>query len=337
MHPILKNTSRYLSRLWNRQLLVFFFFLLLSASFWLFIVGKEVKEVDIEVQVTLVGTPDDVVITTPPPSTVTVRLRDETFTLMRYKYRQSGIFHIEVNWNDIAGKSPHTHIRLSMADVLKPLSTRLSTTTTIVGRRPDTYDIYFNHGQSKVVATRLAGNINAANDYNIISTRLDPDSVTIYASPQALDTIHYVATKPFALNGCTEKHKQRVAFTAPPGVKIVPEYGTVTVEADRYVEKTVQVPVRAINCPPNTTLHTFPSKVSVVFQVGSAEYPNITETSFDIVIDYNRLPEALKNPQTGQHVSGEALKYTLTLSNVPYGVRHPRIAPSEVECIIEHE
>lgn len=333
MLAIVKNTSRYLSRIWNRQLLVFFFFLTLSASFWLFIAGKEVKEIDVEVQVTLVGVPDDIIITTPPPATATIRLRDEVFTLMRYKYQEKGIFKAEVKWADIAGTGKESHLRLSMAEVLKPVTSRLSSTTTVVNRRPDSYDVYYNHGQSKVVPTHIEGTTNAADDYAIIDRRLQPDSVTIYADPEVLASINSISTKAFNINGCTGNHDYSVTFAAPRGVKVEPATGTLHVKADRYVEKTVQVGVRPVNCPPGITIHTFPAKVNVVFQVGSNDYDKITDTSFDIVIDYKKLPEAMSDANR----TGEALKYMLTLSNTPFGVRHPRITPSEVECIIEHE
>lgn len=335
MLSILKNTSRNLSRLWNRQTLVFFFFLILSTAFWFFTVGKETKEVDFEVKIELIDVPDDIVITTPPPTTVTIRLRDNIFTLLRYKYIDKGIFNTKVKWSDIVGKD--THIVKPTAEVLKAVTSQLSRTTTIVNRRPDTYELYYNNGQQKVVSTTFEGTVNAANDYSILSTELSPAQVTIYAAPEILENITTIATKPREFNGCNETLVYNVDFAAPPGVKVVPEKGQFTIVADRYVEKTVQVPVRAINCPPNTTLRTFPSKVDVVFQVGSTHYQSITAESFDIVIDYRKLHDILTTPDASGLPSGEALKYILTLSNEPAGVRFARITPPEVECIIEHE
>ena len=333
MKRVLRIASNYLSRLWNRQLLVFLFFLGLSSIFWLFLAGKEQREVDFDVKVELTNVPNNVVITTEPPKAITLTLRDEVFTLMRYKYQEKGIFKAEVKWADIAGTGKESHLRLSMAEVLKPVTSRLSSTTTVVNRRPDSYDVYYNHGQSKVVPTHIEGTTNAADDYAIIDRRLQPDSVTIYADPEVLASINSISTKAFNINGCTGNHDYSVTFAAPRGVKVEPATGTLHVKADRYVEKTVQVGVRPVNCPPGITIHTFPAKVNVVFQVGSNDYDKITDTSFDIVIDYKKLPEAMSYANR----TGEALKYMLTLSNTPFGVRHPRITPSEVECIIEHE
>lgn len=333
MANLLKNTSKYLSRLWNRQLLVFLFFLILSSAFWLFLAGKEQREADFEVALNLTDVPDNVVITTHPPKSVTLRLRDEAFTLMRYEYMPKGPHKVDLKWADIVNDDGH--IRLQMADVLKPVTTLLSSTTTIVGRRPDVYEIFFNYGQCKVVPTRLYGTVNASDDYNIVSTEVLPATVKVYASKAVLDTIKYVYTETVRINDCKGKKTVPVKFRQAPGIKVSPAEGKLSIVADRYTEKTVQVNVRSINLPAHTSLRTFPSKVDVTFQVGAGQYQEITDEAFDIVIDYNKLPKALTAGNGGE--KGGAIKYVLSLTDVPLGVRHARIVPDEVECIIEHD
>lgn len=332
MASLLKNASRYLSRLWNRQLLVFLFFLILSSAFWLFTAGKEQREADFDIALRLTEVPDNVVITTQPPKNVTLRLHDEAFTLMRYKYMPKRPHSIDIKWSDIV--SEDGHIRLQMADVLKPIISSLSSTTTVVSRRPDVYEIFFNYGQCKVVPTRLYGSINASDDYNIVSSEVSPATVKVYASKAVLDTLKCVYTETVRVNDLKGKKTIGIKFRQEPGIKIVPSTGTLTIDADRYAEKTVQVNVRSINLPAHTTLRTFPSKVDVTFQVATSQYQDITEEAFDIVIDYNKLPKALVSGATGEK---SAIKYVLALTDVPLGVRHARIVPDEVECIIEHD
>lgn len=332
MASLLKNASRYLSRLWNRQLLVFLFFLILSSAFWLFTAGKEQREADFDIALRLTEVPDNVVITTQPPKNVTLRLHDEAFTLMRYKYMPKRPHSIDIKWSDIV--SEDGHIRLQMADVLKPIISSLSSTTTVVSRRPDAYEIFFNYGQCKVVPTRLYGSINASDDYNIVSSEVSPATVKVYASKAVLDTLKCVYTETVRVNDLKGKKTIGIKFRQEPGIKIVPSTGTLTIDADRYAEKTVQVNVRSINLPAHTTLRTFPSKVDVTFQVATSQYQDITEEAFDIVIDYNKLPKALVSGATSEK---SAIKYVLALTDVPLGVRHARIVPDEVECIIEHD
>lgn len=333
MASFLKNTSIYLSRLWNRQLLVFLFFLILSSAFWLFTAGKEQREADFDIAIHLTEVPDNVVITTHPPKVVSLRLHDEAFTLMRYQYMPRTPHRVDLKWNDIVNDDGH--IRLHMADVLKPIIAGLSSTTTVVSRRPDTYEIFFNYGECKTVPTRLYGTVNASEDYNIVSADVSPAHVKVYASKAVLDTLKCVYTEPVRVRDLKGKKTVEVKFRQQPGIKIVPAKGTLNIDADRYTEKTVQVNVRSINLPPHTTLRTFPSKVDVTFQVATSQYQQITEEAFDIVIDYQKLPKGLTTG-VGSNKSG-AITYVLSLTDVPLGVRHARIVPDAVECIIEHE
>ena len=73
------------SRLWNRQFLTFLFFLLLSSVFWFLQSGYETVEREFSIPVRLVGVPDNVVLTTDPPTSVRVTLRDRALTLISYR------------------------------------------------------------------------------------------------------------------------------------------------------------------------------------------------------------------------------------------------------------
>ena len=119
MLPIFKSASDYLSSIWNRQSLVFLFFFGLSAAFWAFTAGKEVKEKEFEVELELVGVPKNVVITTDPPKKITVNLRDEVFTLLSYRFNSQRNFRAVINWNDV--DTSNGHVKLQTATVLTQL------------------------------------------------------------------------------------------------------------------------------------------------------------------------------------------------------------------------
>ena len=81
--PLLQNAKHYLSFLGNRQFFAFLFFLLLSASFWLFQTVNEVYEQEFDIPVRLVDVPENVVITTELPAHVRITLRDRGVVLLR--------------------------------------------------------------------------------------------------------------------------------------------------------------------------------------------------------------------------------------------------------------
>ena len=64
MPTLLRNCF---SKIWNKQFLIFFFFLLLSAMFWTFQTLNEVYEEDFVVPIETKGIPGNVVITSDLP------------------------------------------------------------------------------------------------------------------------------------------------------------------------------------------------------------------------------------------------------------------------------
>lgn len=323
MPPIFKTASSYLSRLWNRQLLVFFFFLLLSTAFWVFTAGKEVKEKDFDVTIELVGVPKNVVITTDPPKKVTITLRDEVFTLLRYQLKKQRNFRAVINWNEIDTSTGH--VKLQTANLLKPLIATLHSTTQIIGQKPENVEFYFNYGLSKTVDVVLQGIIQADSTCYVIAQDIKPRKVTVYGSKEALDTVTGAYLQPVNLRDLKENKTIDVHFQRVKGLKFVPDVVTLTVYADGMMEKTVQVPVRGVNFPAGKTLCTFPPKVSVTYLVGTSLDKNIGPDAFTIVLNYEDL------------INSSGNRSSLSLKSLPTGVKNARITPSEVEFIIEED
>ena len=76
------------SKLWNKQFLIFLFFLLLSFSFWMFQALNETYERTFAVPVKLKNIPTNVVITTEPPKHINLTLSDRGVMLYHYLYGQ---------------------------------------------------------------------------------------------------------------------------------------------------------------------------------------------------------------------------------------------------------
>lgn len=320
MHPLLHNASNYLSRLWNRQLLVFIFFLALATVFWVFMAGKEVKEADIDIPIVLTGVPNNVVITTDPPKKITLTLKDEVFTLINYKRKASKIV---INWADV--ESHDGHVKLQTATLLKPFYSTLHSTTQVIAARPDVIEFYFNYGLSKRVDVVLQGHIEADSTCSIVACDLGPRKVTVYGAKSVLDTVTGAYLMPVNISGLKEKEVREVYFQPVKGLKYQPNKVTLTIFADRMMEKTVQVPIQGTNFPAGKVLRTFPPKVNVTFQVGQTLEQKINAENFTLVLNYEDIKDKTDN------------RTTLKLKSMPSGVQRARITPSEVEFIIEED
>ena len=318
--PFLYYVKNFLSYIGNRQFLTFLFFLLLSASFWLFQTVNETYEEDFEVPVRLVGVPNNVVVTTEPPEHIRITLRDRGFVLLRYRYAHK-FAPITINFEDVA--TTVGHVTLPVADLLKPTTAALESSTQLLSIKQENIEFFYNYGQRKRVPVVLQGKFLPDSAYAIMATDIEPRTVLVYASKRILDTLTAAYVDPLLLRNLKDTTVVEQAFVRIPGVKYIPDRAKVTVIADRLVEKTVEVPVEGVNFPAGKTLRTFPTKVKVSFLVGMSQYKKITAESFVIVVKYADLLNDTDNT------------CELSLKSTPYGVRHPRIQPERVEYVIE--
>ena len=309
-----------LSKIWNKQFLIFLFFLALSSVFWIFQTLNETYEEDFQVPLELRNVPSNVVITTDLPENLHILLRDKGSQLLAYRYTRQ-FKPVVVDYNTYS--NPSGHVSILGNELQRQIAAQLLPGTQMLGLKPDTLDFYYNFGQFKRVPIRPLGEVRAGRLYSLAKTVYSEDSVTVYASREQLDTITAAYLQPFNLRNLTDTAHVKSNFVKVKGAKFVPAQIGVTFCIDRLVEKTIQVPVQQVNFPASKQLRTFPATVKVTFQVGMGLYRKITSENFVLVVNYEDL---LKNKSTYCHLS---------LKTIPEGVSHVRISPQDVEYVIE--
>lgn len=308
------------SKIWNRQFFIFLCFLFLAAVFWIFTTLNEEYKVDLQIPVSLTNVPQNVVITTEPPATITVSARDKGFLLLSYKYG-NGIKPVTIDFTNYANHDGYATI--PTGDLLRQIQSQVSGSTSISGLKPQEIKIYFNFGESKRVPVRVLARFTAAEGAHVAAIHHSPDSVTVYAPRAILDTITAAYTTTSFRQSLAKTQEVSLPFMEMTGVKFVPNTTKVKVTIDRMVEKTVSVPVQQVNFPASKMLRTFPSRVNITFQVGMGMYRHVTADDFVLVVNYEDL---LNNPSSRCHLS---------LKSLPEGVEHARISPQDVDYIIE--
>lgn len=307
-----------LSKIWNKQFLIFLFFLALSSVFWIFQTLNETYEEDFQVPLELRNVPSNVVITTDLPENLHILLRDKGSQLLAYRYTRQ-FKPVVVDYNTYS--NPSGHVSILGNELQRQIAAQLLPGTQMLGLKPDTLDFYYNFGQFKRVPIRPLGEVRAGRLYSLAKTVYSEDSVTVYASREQLDTITAAYLQPFNLRNLTDTTHVKSNFVKVKGAKFVPAQIGVTFCIDRLVEKTIQVPVQQVNFPASKQLRTFPATVKVTFQVGMGLYRKITSENFVLVVNYEDL---LKNKSTYCHLS---------LKTIPEGVSHVRISPQDVEYL----
>lgn len=314
------NIKSFLFKLFNKEFLIFLFFLALSSTFWLLMTLNETYEKELKIPIHLTNIPKNVVITTMSKDTVTVTVKDKGFTLLAYMSNKQ--IPINFNFETFSSKTNSKGI-IALTDIAKQTYLQLYGSTRISSVKPDHIDFYFNYGEYKRVPVKLVGKIEPEKSYYLAGKKIYPEAVTVYAHKSILDTIKYITTNEMDVTNFNDTVVKTVELKMAKGIKAVPSTVKVTLYPDILTEQTLEVPITAINMPEGKVLRTFPSKVTVRFSIGASMFRNVKPEQFKVVADYNEL----KN-----HPSD---KCTLHLRVYPHTVSRCHLDIQKIDYLIE--
>lgn len=307
----------------NKELLIFLFFLGLSGIFWLNMALNETYEKEFAIPVSVVGIPKNAVLTSDEVDTVRMTIRDKGFTLLTYMYgdvlKKICISFKTYSKNNGTGS-------VSAQDLQKMVYQQLASGSRITSVKPEKLEFYYNYGAKKMVPVRWSGRVIPEELYFISSVHYSPDSVTIYASEEKLDSINMVYTEQLNYANFRDTLIANCELSKIKGVKMVPDHVKVAFFTDVLTEERIEgIPVEGINMPPGMLLRTFPAKVTVSFVTGVSTFRNLKSDDFSVIADYN---EIKKDPSEKCHIY---------LKKVPGGISRARLETTLVDYLIESE
>lgn len=307
----------------NKELLIFLFFLGLSGIFWLSLTLNDTYEQEFSIPVSIVDVPKNAVLTSEETDTVRMTIRDKGIVLAAYRYGDY-LKHININFRDYTKNNGTGSI--SAQDLQKIVYQRLLSGSKIISTKPDKLEFYYNYGTKKQVPVRWSGRVIPEELYFISRVEYSPDSVTIYASDEKLDSINMVYTEPLNYANFRDTLEVNCQLSKIRGVKMVPDHIKISFLTDVLTEERIEgIPVKGINMPEGKLLRTFPAKVVVSFVTGVSVYRNLRPEDFLVVADYQEIKQ---NPSE---------KCRIYLKNVPAGISRTKLETTLVDYLIESQ
>ena len=307
----------------NKEVLIFFFFLALSGIFWLSITLNETYEKEFAIPISVTGIPKNAVLTSDDVDTIRVTIRDKGFVLVSYMYGDV-LNTIKPNFRQYS-KNNGTGI-ISSSELKRLTLLQLANTSVVTAVKPERLEFFYNYGAKKVVPVRWSGRVIPEELYFISRVEYSPDSVTIYASDEKLDSIQMIYTEQLNYANFRDTLVADCEFAKIKGVKVVPDHVKVTFFTDLLTEESIDgIPIQCFNMPAGKILRTFPAKVSVKFVTGASVYRNLRPSDFTVVANYEELR---KHPTEKCHIY---------LKDVPRGISRARLDITLVDYLIESE
>ena len=283
---------------------------------------NETYEKDIKIPVRIVNVPKNVVVSD-AVDTMRVTVRDKGWFIAALIYGNR-VRPVYIDFPTYS-KNSNGECSVPTLDLIKQVVQMLSGSARITAAKPDKIEFFFSYGESKRVPVKFIGKVTPDETYYLARMLIQPDSVTVFASPEILDKIHYVSTEElhyshFADTITVNAHLQKIR-----GAKINPSAVKITLFTDILTEESLDVPITGENLPMGKVLRTFPSHVTVSFITGVANYRRLRPENFSVVADYNDLQE---------HPSD---KCSLHLRSVPHGISRVKLSANSVDYLIEEE
>ena len=307
----------------NKQLLVFLFFVLLSAVFWFILTLNGAYEKELKIPVQIVNVPRNVMLTSAHVDTVRATVHDQGWVLLNYLYGEHK-HSIKIDFRNYDKENGKGVVPAS--DLKRAIEQCFEMSSKITSVKPEKLEFFYNNGERKRVPVHWTGRVIPEQLYFISHVDYMPDSVEIYASKEKLDSIRAVYTE--ALNYVNFRDTLTVdcQLAHINDVKIVPERVRIRFHTDVLTEETISnVPIRCLNLPEGKVLRTFPRYAKVHFVAGVSQIRSLRAEDFLVVADFREIMVSHKE------------KCNLYLREVPRGVSRAVLDTKQVDYLIEEE
>jgi len=312
----------------DRRIIVFLFFVFVSALFWFLNQLEANYETDIKYPVRFDNFPKNKVIAGNLPEYFTLRVKARGFKILEYKISNTFLpYVIDVSKLTLRFHSSEKTSKFYTLTRFfeENIESQIGSDFQVLRILPDTLFLEFTNMVTKRVPVVSEIKAEAESQYMIKGkTILDPDSILISGAKPIVDTIIKVYTEPLKLGKLTDDFTDDVDLELMKNIEFSHNKSNVLIKVEKFTEGSQRVDIKTINAPDSIVLRLFPSEIIVNYHVGLTDYEKVIPQLFDFVVDYNE-------------VKSQNNKLNIKLVNYPDYLQSVRYSPTFVEYIIERK
>ena len=304
----------------SKDILSFLLFLAISAGFWyVHALGKE-REKSIVVPIKYVGFPVNLAMINNPPTEIELNVKDQGMRL--FDYSDSNLTPLIIDLSRVYHQ--RGEILITSEQLKSKIVHYLKPTTMVLDVHPDSILIQYEKLSSKIVPVQFNANLELAHQYMLSEDiRIQPNRLTVYGPKHILDTLKYIPTECPVFKNLNDTISFHCKLKPMNLVHYSIMEAKITIFVEQFTERKVQLPVIALNCPPDLSVRTFPAFVNATYTVGLSQFKMLNPSDIQVYLDYNDLK------------TDKLSKHQLKIKNNSKHISNIRISPSEVEFILE--
>ena len=304
-----------------KEALVFFFFVLLAFGFWLLQSLQQEYEITLTFPIKYKELPADIAFDEVMPQQLVAKVKDKGSVLLNYTIGRT-LLPIEVK---LESEEKQGTLLFSKKQIENDIQKQLLSTTALIEFEPQQINATYSQRKHKALPVKFDGDIQFVAGFQLAGEiQIKPSTVDAYASAAALDTLQEVLTSFMEVKKGNKSVQRTVTLRPIAGVNLVPTTVTVILPIEEYTEKSLTLPIICKGVPHHYKVRLFPSEVTVTCSVPLSRFTALSESQFEIAIDYDELE---------QSASGTCLVH---LTRKPEWVHTPTLLPTQVEFLLEH-
>ena len=302
----------------TRSILLYLFFVVISAVFWSFLTFNGDVQLEVEVPVEI-SKPSNVHLLSKVPDTLSVIVRDRGYRFFTHIFQKTPKLTLRLtDYSDGNGffKVDQSHLKKALAPILNKH-------VTIVSVLPESINIAYTDLPGKKVPVRADISVEPREDYTQYGALIQSqDSVLVFSDAKTLSEINEVYTYHVEEVDLTDTLHRKVSIAPIKGAVVEPRTIEIMVPIEKLKSQTRSVKIVVRNAPLGVKMLLFPSDVEVKYL--SPESRITEDAGITPVVDYNSVD-----------FGRPGNKVKVIIGEVPAAYQDVTFSPDSVEYIIE--
>lgn len=302
----------------TKSILLYIFFVIISAVFWSFLTFNRDVQMDLEVPVEI-NKPDNVHLLSKVPDTLTVTVKGRGYRLFSYIFQKTPSLTLRfTDYSDGSGtfKMDQGHLKKALMPILKK-------NATIVSVLPESIILKYTDLPGKKVPVKTDIIVEPRDGYTLYGTLIQSqDSVLVFSDAKTLSEINEVYTYHVEVSDLTDSLRRKVTIAPINNAVIEPRAIDIMVPIEKLMTQTRSVKIAVRNAPAGIKMLLFPGDVEVTYR--SPVSRNSDDPGITAVVDYNSI-----NTSSGSN------KLKVLIGEMPAAYQDVKLSHDSVEYIIE--
>ncbi|WP_034057873.1 YbbR-like domain-containing protein [Lacinutrix jangbogonensis] len=280
-------TSKFKNVVRSRKLNVFLIFFILA--FFILILSRLSASYTntVKFNVALKNIPDEMIVLNDASNTLKLTMTTDGFEWVKYYINTPSV---AIDFKNDVKKSNSLYV-WSLSRGFAGINEQFNKAIVVKTINPDTLLFKVDINAVKMIPVKPNLEINYSPGYNVLNAIVAvPDSVKVIGPESLLSKLEVIETEMLIKNDVNKPFSAQLALkleAIDSQINVKTKTVGININAEKFTEGTLSLPVNIINVPNNIEVNYFPKTINLSYYTSLESYNTITINDFEVVCDFN--------------------------------------------------